>query len=74
VQTFHGAVHPFALPAELVADEQSIVGTENAGIISADVLTTEAEEAAANGTTRGRRSAGEPNRAEEPNRTEKDTE
>jgi branched-chain amino acid transport system ATP-binding protein len=61
------------LAAELVADEESIVGTENAGIISADVLTTEAEEAA-NGTTRGRRSAGEPNRAEEPNRTEKDEE
>jgi branched-chain amino acid transport system ATP-binding protein len=67
------------LAAELVADEESIVGTENAGIISADVLAAEAPEPgepgepAPNGT-RGRRSAGEPNRAEEPNSTEKDTE
>jgi branched-chain amino acid transport system ATP-binding protein len=65
------------LAAELEADEESIVGTENAGIISADVLATEAEEAAQsepNGTTRGRRSAEGPNLGEEPNRTEKDTE
>jgi branched-chain amino acid transport system ATP-binding protein len=70
------------LAAELVADEESIVGTENAGIISADVLATEAEVAQSepNGTTRGRRSAGEPTlpdepaSADEPNRTEKDTE
>jgi branched-chain amino acid transport system ATP-binding protein len=68
------------LAAELVADDESIVGTENAGIISADVLATEAAEAEAKGTAHGRRSAEEPplgeqpNSMGEPNRTEKDTE
>jgi branched-chain amino acid transport system ATP-binding protein len=33
------------LAAELEADEESIVGTENAGIISLDVVSNEAEEA-----------------------------
>jgi len=62
------------LAAELEADEESIVGTDNAGIISTDVLVTEsAEPDTANGTTHGRRSAEEPTRGE-PNRTEKDTE
>ena len=59
------------LAAELVADEESIVGTENAGIISLDVVASETESPAApdsSGPARGRRSA------EEPNRTEKDTE
>jgi len=46
------------LAAELEADEESIVGTENAGIIAIDVLDQELEE----------------NRAEEPRRREKDTE
>src|SRR6478752_5487282 len=48
------------LAAELVADDESIVGTENAGIISAEVLETEAAEAEARGTAHGRRSAEEP--------------
>ena len=59
------------LAAELVADEESIVGTENAGIISLDVVAGETDSPAApdsNGPARGRRSA------EEPTRTEKDTE
>ena len=43
------------LAAELVADEESIVGTENAGIISADVVATRPR--AGERTTRGRRSA-----------------
>ena len=57
--------------AELVADEESIVGTENAGIISLDVVASETDSPAApdtSGPPRGRRSA------DEPNRTEKDTE
>jgi branched-chain amino acid transport system ATP-binding protein len=74
------------LAAELVADEESIVGTENAGIIAAEVLEAEAPATEPNGPTRGRRSAEEPNRTDEsgntdesgstaqPNRTEKDTE
>src|SRR6478736_5748618 len=62
------------LAAELEADEESIVGTDNAGIISTDVLVTEsAEPDTANGAPHGRRSAEEPNRGE-PHRTEKDTE
>jgi branched-chain amino acid transport system ATP-binding protein len=59
------------LAAELVADEESIVGTENAGIISLDVVASETDSPAApdtSGPARGRRSA------EEPTRTEKDTE
>ncbi|MCU1510363.1 MAG: transporter ATP-binding protein, partial [Arthrobacter sp.] len=59
------------LAAELVADEESIVGTENAGIISLDVVAAEAGEPTgpvSNGPVRGRRSV------EEPNRREKDTE
>ncbi|MCU1531067.1 MAG: transporter ATP-binding protein, partial [Arthrobacter sp.] len=68
------------LAAELVADEESIVGTDNAGIIAVDVLAPEFTEqshgatrldkpdGAGNATGRGRRST------EEPNRTEKDTE
>jgi branched-chain amino acid transport system ATP-binding protein len=62
------------LASELVADEESIVGTENAGIISLDIVAAdEAEPAgpagpASNARVRGRRSA------EGPNRTEKDSE
>ena len=59
------------LAAELVADEESIVGTENAGIISLDVVATESEKStppASSGPVRGRRSA------DEPTRTDKDTE
>ena len=58
------------LAAELVADDESIVGTEDAGIISLDVVAEETGPAgpASSPPARGRRSAGEPNR------TEKDTE
>jgi branched-chain amino acid transport system ATP-binding protein len=56
-----------------VADEESIVGTENAGIISLDVVAAEQEDdrrgrPATGGTANGKHSA------EEPRRTEKDTE
>lgn len=65
------------LAAELEADEESIVGTENAGLISADVLVTEAD--TAHGSPHGRRSAEEPTReepkrGEQPPSTAKDTE
>jgi hypothetical protein len=59
------------LAAELVADEESIVGTDDAGIISLDVVAPEAKEPtppASDGPVRGRRSA------DEPTRTDKDTE
>jgi branched-chain amino acid transport system ATP-binding protein len=65
------------LAAELVADEESIVGTENAGIISLDVVAAETDEPKGPGSdspVRGRRSAEEPTRGEQPPSTAKDTE
>jgi branched-chain amino acid transport system ATP-binding protein len=65
------------LAAELVADEESIVGTENAGIISLDVVASESDKPAgpdSTGPARGRRSADEPTRGEQPPSTAKDTE
>ena len=58
------------LAAELVADEESIVGTENAGIISLDVVAAETDSRGPDSTRR--RAAGAAPRSR--HRTEKDTE
>jgi ABC-type glutathione transport system ATPase component len=65
------------LAAELVSDEESIVGTENAGIISLDVVAEEAgrsraTERPAGDATPGRHSSTEPDISGR-DRTEKDS-
>jgi branched-chain amino acid transport system ATP-binding protein len=46
------------LAAELVADEESVVGTENAGIISLDIVADEAENQRRRGIPEGEGSGG----------------